>query len=228
MNRESWEAQREYVLAYRSGISLNQRVNRQLATFVQSRCCFRNPQVSLKRILASAATSRTLPRPFYVMTHPDRSRTADYSLTDPDQLTPNWVTGKSVPGTRQADAVSVQRFKKAIGSWRPAVERLKKRGGRLIFVRMPTSETRYQIEEQRWPRDQYWNRIDELTGATTVHFDDYVAMKQFHCPDSSHLDGGDAPAFTVALIQTLQQNGMLPTLDTDTVASSNTPIFRGR
>jgi len=228
MNRQSWQAQREYVQRFRDGLSVNTWMNRQMATFVQARCSFRNPQVSLKRILASVARDGKLPRPAYVTTRSDRSRVADYSLTDTRKLTPDWVTNGISPDTSQIDVSEVRAFVQAVETLRPAVEALKRRGGQVVFIRMPTSAERFRIEEQRWPRVQFWNQIAELTGAAAVHFGDHAALAAFDCPDSSHLDGADAPAFTEALIATMHQNGLLSPLDTDVVASSNTAIPRGQ
>jgi hypothetical protein len=48
----------------------------------------------------------------------------------------------------------------------------------------------------------------ELT--TTVHFKDHAALAGFACPDTSHIDSKDGPAFTRGLLDVLIAKRVLP------------------
>jgi hypothetical protein len=73
----------------------------------------------------------------------------------------------------------------------------------VIFVRFPTSGVLWELEEQRYPRKDYWDVFAAESRAATVHFKDYPALARFQCPDGSHLDYRDAVPFTKALAEIL-------------------------
>lgn len=92
---------------------------------------------------------------------------------------------------------------------RESVQRIEARGGRVAFVRFPTTGAHWDIDERRYPRLQYWDRLEGQVGAPTVHFRDLPAAAALKCPDGSHLDQRDRPAFTVALLDELGRRGVL-------------------
>ena len=57
------------------------------------------------------------------------------------------------------------------------------------------------------PKSQYWDRIADLTGALTIHFQDYRSLSHFECPDLTHLDATDAQDFTKSLVGILKERG---------------------
>jgi D-alanyl-lipoteichoic acid acyltransferase DltB (MBOAT superfamily) len=91
------------------------------------------------------------------------------------------------------------------------VRRFAARGGRVIWVELPSSGRTRAVEERRYPRTQYWEWFAghvELRGsALSVHDD--PALDTFRCPDGSHLDPSDAPAFTRELAGALVRRRLL-------------------
>jgi hypothetical protein len=75
---------------------------------------------------------------------------------------------------------------------------LRSRNGCLIFLRAPSAGRRWQLEEQYHPKSTNWDRFAATTEAICIHFRDYDDLRKFDCPDGSHLDFRDAPAFTRA------------------------------
>jgi hypothetical protein len=86
---------------------------------------------------------------------------------------------------------------------RGLVARLARRGGRVVFVELPSNGRTHAVEERRYPRATYWNPFAAQVGAPTLTVRDLPALNAFHCPDGSHLDADDAPAFTGALAAAL-------------------------
>jgi hypothetical protein len=80
-----------------------------------------------------------------------------------------------------------------------AVRRIEARGGRVVFVRMPSGHLHRQLERERAPRERYWDALARVTEAPAIHFEDHAELRELECPDGSHLDAVAARAFTRAL-----------------------------
>lgn len=89
-----------------------------------------------------------------------------------------------------------------IKSW---ADQLRQRGGRMIFIRPPSSGMVYRAEEQAFPRKETWDLLLERTGIPGVHFEDYPELQGFELPEWSHLRAEHAPPFTKALARIVQQ-----------------------
>jgi len=85
-----------------------------------------------------------------------------------------------------------------------SVDRIRSRGGRVIFVRPPSSGNLLVNEERIYPRQQYWDRLLEYTHVPGIHFLDHPAIAHFSCPEWSHLSPEDAVTFTRYLVEILQ------------------------
>lgn len=88
-----------------------------------------------------------------------------------------------------------------------AVNKIKARGGDVIFVRTPSSGPMLKGEMMGFPRDVYWNKLLEFTGCKGIHFADYPGIDRFICPELSHLSQKDAIVFTKKFIQILSEKG---------------------
>jgi hypothetical protein len=51
-----------------------------------------------------------------------------------------------------------------------ATDKIKARGGKVLFVRTPSSGPYLMGEQMAFPRDKYWNKLLEVTGCPGVHF----------------------------------------------------------
>ncbi|HVK97594.1 MAG TPA: hypothetical protein VM368_07250 [Flavisolibacter sp.] len=88
-----------------------------------------------------------------------------------------------------------------------AVNKIKSRGGEVIFVRPPSSGPYLMAEQKGFPREKYWNKLLKYTSTPGIHFKDDPATANFVCPEFSHLSPEDAITYTKALIRTLEQKG---------------------
>ncbi len=89
------------------------------------------------------------------------------------------------------------------------VRRVQKRGGRVVFLRAPSTGEHWQLEKRFHPKSENWDRFAQLTGGLCIHFQDLPDMRTFNCPDGSHLDVRDAPRFTRAFVRELIRRGAL-------------------
>jgi hypothetical protein len=88
-----------------------------------------------------------------------------------------------------------------------AVDKIRSRGGKVLFVRTPASNPMWQGEQMGFPRDAFWNKLLAVTRAEGIHFADYPETSGFICPEWSHLSPADAVVYTNHLINQMEQKG---------------------
>lgn len=86
-----------------------------------------------------------------------------------------------------------------------AVSDLRTRGGKVVFVRMPSSGELRQLEERLTPRAAVWDRLLKDTGSPGIWFEDHPELTGFECPEWSHLSAADSVEFTKRLAPFLKQ-----------------------
>jgi len=84
-----------------------------------------------------------------------------------------------------------------------STDKIKARGGQVIFVRTPSSGPFLAGENMGFPREKYWEKVLAVTNSPGVHFADYPAIAHFACPEFSHLSPADAIVFTKNFIKIL-------------------------
>src|SRR5688572_12336786 len=104
-----------------------------------------------------------------------------------------WYFFSQQPGPPPPDGAKLDSFLLKI---KTAVDKIKARGGRVLFVRTPSSGNYWQAEQRGFPREKYWNKLLETTGCPGIHFTDYPPIANFICPELSHLTQADAVTFT--------------------------------
>jgi hypothetical protein len=85
-----------------------------------------------------------------------------------------------------------------------AVEKLRARGGKVVFVRFPLSGKLKEYEDQATPRDKTWEPLLQATKAPGIYFEDFPELASFDCPEWSHLSAGDSVEFTKRLVPHLR------------------------
>jgi hypothetical protein len=86
-----------------------------------------------------------------------------------------------------------------------SVDKIRKRGGQVIFVRTPSSGPFFMAESAGYPRDKYWQPLLQKTQCSGIHFQDHPATSHMQCPEFSHLNGSDAIVFTKELVRNLHE-----------------------
>ena len=103
--------------------------------------------------------------------------------------------------------VAGKKLDSLIYSVKTNVDKIKSRGGQVIFVRTPSCGYYKEKEDKDYPRKLYWDRLIELTGCQGIYFSDYPAIANFVCPEWSHLRLDDAKTYTANLVEILQEKG---------------------
>lgn len=103
-----------------------------------------------------------------------------------------------LPPPLQVSPAERDSFFMEIKSW---ADKLRARGGKMIFIRPPSTGMLYQLEEQHFPRKDTWDALLEKTGVPGIHFEDHPELQGFELPEWSHLRAEHAPPFTKALVK---------------------------
>jgi len=149
----------------------------------------------------------------HVVTTLERNRLAYFK----ERLTPSELEELRARRVRQLDKEHLARQQESLRTrWheqmpqvRQWVDKIVKRGGKVVFVRYPTTGEYWTHGQKLAPRNKYWDKIAGLTGAETIHFLDIPGADQLDCPEFSHLDWDDAETFTTMLVKELQKRNIL-------------------
>jgi hypothetical protein len=168
-----------------------------------------NPLNSLRARILTRVEAKTI-----LVTFPDRSRLADYSVAkmpdhyyqrvarylgdDVDMLVPNIETilAQKVAALKPMDN---HQFLRNVEDVKRMVATIEARGGHVIFLAMPTSGMIREIENRRYPRAQFFDQFAVEFRGKVVQSADHYLLKGFVCPDGSHLDRSDRARFTAAM-----------------------------
>jgi len=205
--KDMWDNQQSYVDYYHREFRLNARLNRFFTTLTQRTLAAANPQLRWDELALRLARGQRLPSPYYIETHADRSRLADYRRVDLqrhrkwayDRI--RWLSAdRELPGPEEwlRDALEVEKWVQAIQT----------RGGRVVFLQPPTTGRHFAYTEFLFPKAEYWDAFAARTSALCVHFQDVRELAAFDCPDTSHIDRADAPRFTQELAKVLQGHAL--------------------
>ncbi len=101
--------------------------------------------------------------------------------------------------------LSGQKLDSLLNTVKNDVDKIKARGGQVLFVRTPSSGPFLMGENMGYPRAKYWDRILSVTNCPGIYFADYPAIAHFQCPEFSHLKPADAIVFTQNLVDIIQK-----------------------
>lgn len=195
----------EYSKAHKSYLASPARWSEvRLRSYVEGMFVFRHPAVSPLRAVYYVVFEGVWPHKPFFLIRPDRFAPLDFAKTDAKRrqdVIYEIISTQGHPCTERELEVILKRMQLA-------VSQIQRRGGKVVFVHFPTSGKVREGEEQRYPRPIYWDALEASTKAITIHSDDYPTLKNFHCPDGSHLDLHDAGPFTKALARLLKIRGL--------------------
>jgi hypothetical protein len=86
-----------------------------------------------------------------------------------------------------------------------SVDKIRGRGGQVIFTRTPASGAMEEATKAAYPRKQYWDQLLAYTKTDGIHYEDYPETAKMICPEWSHLSSKDAVIYTKKLIDILEK-----------------------
>lgn len=145
------------------------------------------------------------PKGFEWTTYDRQTYMSDMFLSnkaDIDRQTAIWsalIMGDPTPPVAGDDLIDI------FNAVKVNVEKIESRGGRVIFVRTPSSGPMADAEEKKYPRDKYWDKLLAHTSSDGIHYRDYTETKDLICPEWSHLSPKDAILYTRQLALILSE-----------------------
>ena len=179
---------------------------------------------------------RDNPVPQYLLMRQDRSRLADYSRVQMPEFYYARVMRNlqvRIPVraymTHEQMELELRQRVEAVAPMTGSVEqylagarllaglaaRIREHGGSVGFLLLPSSKLVRLLEERRFPRALFWDRFAEAVSSPTLHFEDVPALREFTCPDGSHLDFRDQARFSAALVAAIGLAGKSGRADVD-------------
>lgn len=128
----------------------------------------------------------------------------------PDRVKHGWIPLFTPPPPPSWIPVEAYRAKVAatiegrFGATAALVDKLRKRGGKVVFVRFPVTGELKALEDQATPRQGIWDRLLRETRAPGIYFEDFPELASFDCPEWSHLSAADSVEFTRRLVPHLR------------------------
>ena len=118
------------------------------------------------------------------------------------------------------------------GRTKVAVDKIRARGGDVVFVRPPSGGDLRAIEEKHIPRARGWDVILATAHSNGLHIDDLPAAQNLTLPESGHLTRACATVFTDAYLRNLVgktpllhlQSGAPPALSTSNCVKPPTEL----
>jgi hypothetical protein len=185
-----------------------QRSEAALQNLVSDRLVARNGAVSLGNVVSRLLSEGSLPRPVPVRFHRNRFSAMHFA-----EVWDKMRAARKAGGDRRTDRgfastggrpANPEELARRIERLNGAARAIEERGGEVIFVSLPACGERARIEEQRYPRAEYWDRLVASTPFRTVNVADVPTFTVPDCYDESHMDLTDARVFTRELVDLIR------------------------
>jgi hypothetical protein len=118
---------------------------------------------------------------------------------DPSGWRNAWTTGLPVLGS----PVPPTLVRQVIDRTQHDIDKIRSRGGEVVFLRPPSDGPFFQGEQRGLPREKIWDPLVRDTHSFGIYFNDYPSMKGLTLPEWSHLTRVDAKKFTAAYVGVL-------------------------
>jgi hypothetical protein len=115
----------------------------------------------------------------------------------------NWI---KLGGIDKTPGIKGEALETVFKEVKDAVDKIKARGGQVVFVRPPSSDGFLEAELIAHPREEYWDAMLKYTDTPGIHFADYPTTANFSCPEWSHLHPKDVLTYTEALVDILKRD----------------------
>lgn len=209
MNRKVWEMQEKFVHSFRNDWSPSRNVHRHILTGLQEFAIAARPDFAVVTIVKRLLDGNGAPHKDYVNFSSDRSGATDYQRQSGNLSAIIAARENSLRESyRQNPPPAPEIWLSKVSEVAHWVEAINSRGGKVIFYREPVSGIHLELDEENYPRPQYWDMLSMIMPATMIDFRDYSEL-MIDTPDTSHIDMHDIDRHTRALVRILHAKKIL-------------------
>lgn len=142
-------------------------------------------------------TSRLHPDRWYEVTVSDLPEADRQALAEAEADQFRW------PGRRPTES----QWRAMLEEVRGLVEVIERRGGRVLFVRMPSDRRVREVEDARFPDAEFWQPFAANLPGRCVHFADDPVLSRIGTYDGSHIGSAEAKLCSRRLAEILAARG---------------------
>jgi hypothetical protein len=114
----------------------------------------------------------------------------------------NWI---KLGATDKTPSIKGEALEAVFKEVKASVDKIRSRGGDVVFVRPPSSGGYLEMEVAVYPRGEYWDAMLAYTNTKGIHYADYSKIANFECPEWSHLKPEDVIIYTTELVRVLKE-----------------------
>jgi hypothetical protein len=173
-----------------------------LRVALQARSSLLLPQTNVRFQMSALLVDRAFARPAVARERSDRYRGARYTHEDRAKIMAHWAKG--LRASKPPSDGELHELFTEIQGW---VGKIRARGGDVVFVRIVSSGTVFDTEQELWPRERFWDLFVASFDAHAIYFADEPTLIGFTAPEGSHLDAPQATRFSHALGQVIHAHG---------------------
>ena len=159
----------------------SKRVETELTVLLQQHLVFRYTGLQPDEIWEDIEEGHW-PRKPYAPMRANRFRPTDFSMTDIERIRQGRIE-REKKFHANAQPLGEKKYLEKVRKINGFVKQMKHKGGRVVFVRFPSTGVVRKLESQTWPREKYWDQLAANTEALSVHYEDYPSLSGFECPD---------------------------------------------
>lgn len=201
---EVYDDQKRVVDYYHREWGINRELNKLIALRLQSHFSLLNSNSNVIAIIKSLIRYGRLPKPNHVSTDKNRYQSIDFSRVDVN-LHRKHRESRVKTYYENNRIMEPEEWLSEVNKVIRLANKIRSRGGEVIFVRMPTTGKTIEYDQTYYPKEQYWDRLASLYNGPSIHFMDYPSLMAYDSPDTSHLDFTDRAGFTNDLVKIIRQ-----------------------
>jgi hypothetical protein len=204
-------AHQDYLDEFHRGDSWVQDLDLWVSGSLQDRLCCFFPELSFNNQLQNRIDRHRWQGTRNNFMRFDRRQLVDYELVNIDEAKARTLREMQTQLAENLEGtIPPREWLRRVLAIDPAVKELKARGGRVVFVVLPSTGEMWDLGQRLFPKEEYWDLFATATSAVTIHFRDVPTLRATRCPDNFHLDFRDADKFTNNLIDELIKRRVLP------------------
>lgn len=126
-------------------------------------------------------------------------------LSNPELIKKQTINWTKLGSLNKTPGVKGEPLEAIFKEVKDAVDKIRSRGGIVVFVRPPSSGDFLETENTVYPRADYWDEMLRYTNTPGIHYLDFPKTANFICPEWSHLLPEDVITYTKELVRILKE-----------------------